>query len=324
MKKALSTILSAALLLTLSAGCNAPAARDDGKISVVTTIFPEYDWVRRIAGSDNEDLDITLLTDNGVDLHNFQPSTEDILMISECDIFIYVGGESDQWVNDALDNATNDDMIVINLLDILGERARIEETVEGMQAEDEDAGVGDDEEEYDEHVWLSLNNAVLFVEAIKDALIRADSEDKDLYENNAEAYINEIKALNDRYLETVARADHNTLIFGDRFPFVYLVKDYGLDYYAAFSGCSAETEASFETIVFLSRKMDELKLDHILIIDGSDDGIARTIVENTSSGKANIIRLDSMQSVDKDDIESGISYLSIMEANLAVIEEALS
>lgn len=319
MRKTATLLISALLASAALAGCSVKSPEDNGKPDIVATVFPEYDWVMNVAGDKADQFDITLLTDNGVDLHSFQPSTDDILTISECDIFIYVGGESDKWVDDALKNATNKDMIVIDLLDVLGDRAKVEEAVEGMQEEDEE-----EEEEFDEHVWLSLDNAALFTEVIADALSQIAPDDSAVFEANAADYITKLNELDARYEQTVADSDTDTLVFGDRFPFRYLTDDYGIDYYAAFAGCSAETEASFETIVFLAEKMDELDLHYIITIDGSDPSIARTIVDTTSAGDAQILTLDSMQSVTGDDIESGTTYLGIMESNLAVLAQALS
>ncbi|WP_294214014.1 metal ABC transporter substrate-binding protein [Pseudobutyrivibrio sp.] len=296
------------------------AANTDG-ISVVTTIFPEYDWVRQIVG-DSANVDITMLLDNGVDLHSYQPNAEDIMKISTCDVFIYVGGESDEWVDDALKEATNKDMVVVDLLDVLGDSVKEEEVVEGMEAEEEAEG-GEEEVEYDEHVWLSLKNTQTLVTAISDALGTVDAENASVYAENAAKYNEELAALDAQYQDAVDAANVNTILFGDRFPFRYLTDDYGLDYYAAFVGCSAESEASFETITFLAGKVDELGLNSVLTIENSDQKIAETIIVNTNSKDAKILTLDSMQSTTSADVEAGATYLGIMENNLSVLKEAL-
>lgn len=299
------------------------AATNTDGISVVTTIFPEYDWVRQIVG-DVEGVDITMLLDNGVDLHSYQPNAEDIMKISTCDVFIYVGGESDEWVDDALNEATNKDMVVVDLLDVLGDSVKEEEVVEGMEAEEEEGEEeGEEEVEYDEHVWLSLKNAQTFVTAISDALSTVDSANATAYADNAAKYNDELSALDGKYEEAVKAANVNTILFGDRFPFRYLTDDYGLDYYAAFVGCSAESEASFETITFLAGKVDELGLKNVLTIENSDKKIAETIIANTNSKDANILTIDSMQATTSADVESGATYLGIMESNLSVLKEAL-
>lgn len=297
---------------------------EDSKIKVVTTIFPEYDWVKSVAGEDNANVDLTMLLDNGVDLHSYQPTARDIMKISECDLFIYVGGESDTWVDRALKEASNKNMKVINLLDVLGDTVKEEEVKEGMEAEEEEEGEKSEEEpEYDEHVWLSLKNAKVLCKAIADDLCEIDPENKDLYTQNEEAYVTKLDTLDQEYQATVDAATQKTLLFGDRFPFRYMVDDYGLDYYAAFVGCSAETEASFETIKFLSEKVDELRLKNIMTIEKSDQKIAKTIIENTKGKNQNILTLDSMQSVTSDDVKNGTTYLSVMEKNLKVLKEAL-
>ncbi len=263
-----------------------------------------------------------MLLDNGVDLHSYQPTADDIVKISTCDLFIYVGGESDDWVTDALQEAVNQDMVVINLLDVLGDAVKEEEVVEGMEAEDEEEEE-EEEVEYDEHVWLSLNNAAVLCRYIADQLAIIDAENSETYSTNAAAYIEQLNTLNDAYQAAVDAATVKTVLFGDRFPFRYLVDDYGLTYYAAFVGCSAETEASFETIVFLAEKVDELGLHAILQIETADGSIANTIRENTVSKDQSILTLDSMQSTTSADVEGGVTYLSIMEQNLDVLRAAL-
>ena len=294
-------------------------------------------------GDEADRAEITMLLDSGVDLHNYQPTVDDIIKISNCDLFIYVGGESDGWVEDALAGAANKNMTVINLLEVLGYAAREEELIEGMEAghgkdghgEDEheegDYGEGDAEEndhedgeaEYDEHVWLSLKNASVFCRCIADTLGSLDAERKDSYEANAAAYIEKLDELDQAYQDAADATSVKTLLFGDRFPFRYLVDDYGLDYFAAFTGCSAETEASFETIVFLAGKADELGLSAIMQVEGSDGSIARTVRDNTASKDQAILTLDSMQGTTFEDVEAGATYLSVMENNLDVLRKAL-
>ena len=332
MKKMLTKIaavLMSAFMLTACAGQgsgNALAGSSD-KLQIVTTIFPEYDWVMQILGDKAADADVTMLLDSGVDLHSYQPTAEDILKIAGCDVFIYVGGESDGWVDDALAEAVNKDMIVINLLEVLGDSVKEEEVVEGMQEEDEhdhDHEEEEEEVEYDEHVWLSLRNASVLCDAITDALAKADVDNASVYQTNNEAYKAQLAALDEQYKEAVSGASFDTLLFGDRFPFRYLTDDYNLNYYAAFVGCSAESEASFETIVFLADKTDELGLNSIMIIESSDGKIAQTIRDNTEDKNQEIYVLDSMQAVTSDDVKNGVTYLSIMTDNLEVLKKALN
>ena len=410
MKKNIAAIMTASVLaVSALAGCGSSAksaatttaaetaakAEESRKLSIVTTIYPEYDWVKEILGSNAEHAELTMLLDNGVDLHSYQPTAEDIMKIADSDLFIYVGGESDGWVKDALKEATNEDMKVINLLETLGENVKEEEMVEGMQegehhhdhGEEHDHEDGDhdhehegaeaehdhededhdhehegaeaehdhedgdhdhehesaeaehdhehgeaehehhhdhgDEPEYDEHVWLSVRNAKVLCTAIEEALAELDAENAESYAANLKSYSEKLDSLDQEYQAAVDGAAVKTLLFGDRFPFRYLVDDYGLDYYAAFVGCSAETEASFETISFLSQKVDELGLEAIMTIEGPEHKIAETIKENTKTKDQQILTMDSMQATDAEDVAAGVSYLSIMTENLEVLKAAL-
>ena len=505
MKKIITLVLALAMAVSLFTGCgkknNAETGESDpNKLSVVTTIFPEYDWVREILGGKAESTDLTMLLDNGVDLHSYQPTADDIVKISDCDLFIYVGGESDEWVKNVLKNAANRKMKVINLLEMLGDSVKTEETVEGMQEDGHDHGHSHDEqltendiedrtlsdfagawkslhpfllngdldkfcehraeededssttkvtywekykaswqcdaekisingdtitftyadgktvsaeytyagyqpkrndegkirsvryqfettsadapkyvqfndhghepgeaehfhiyfgndgfdalmsgktnpffvkdalsaedildelmghdhgEEKDEHVWLSLKNAKTLVGAIADALQELDPDNKDTYAANASAYIEKLSALDGAYQSAVDGAARKTVLFGDRFPFRYLVDDYGLRYYAAFAGCSAETEASFETVSFLAKKVDELGLPCVLTIEGKNHKLAETIVQSTAGKNQKVLTMDSMQSMTSKDAANGATYLSVMEQNLSVLKEAL-
>lgn len=327
MKKYISLFIAAILMagsLTACSSGEGTTDQDSNTIQIVTTIFPEYDWVQNILGDNPANAEVTLLLDNGVDLHSYQPTAEDILKISTCDLFLYVGGESDEYVEDALQEAANKDMVVINLLDVLGDKAKEEELVEGMEMEvEEEDDSEEDEPEFDEHVWLSLRNASLFCDSISEALASIDAENADIYKTNTESYKEKLQALDEEYQNTVSKASVKTLLFGDRFPFRYLVDDYDLDYYAAFTGCSAETEASFQTIAFLAQKVDELSLESVMTIEGSDQKIAETIIQNTVSKNQKILSLNSMQSATSNDSQNGTSYLSVMESNLDVLKEAL-
>ena len=321
MKKILALLLALWIPAAVLSGC---APQDDSaasnKLNIVTTIFPAYDWVREILGDETDRAEITTLLDSGVDLHSYQPTVDDIVKISDCDLFLYVGGESDGWVEDALKNAPNKDRKVIRLLDVLGDSAKAEETVEGMQEEEHDQ---EEEAEYDEHIWLSLKNAQVLVAAISEALQETDPARKDTYAANAATYAEKLSALDGEYRAAVDSGKYKTLLFGDRFPFRYLADDYGLDYYAAFPGCSAETEASFETVSFLAGKMDALGLPCVLTIEGTQHKIAETIVQNTAQKNQQVLTMDSMQAVTANDAASGVSYLSIMEKNLSVLKKAL-
>ena len=345
-KSVTSATSSAAASSTASTKSEAKTDDANKKFSVVSTIFPEYDWIRQLVGDKKDNYEITYLLDKGVDLHSYQPTAEDIAKIANCDFFVYVGGESDGWVDDALKESKNDKMQVVNLLETLGKNVKPEEVVEGMQEEDEhdhdhedadhdhedkekdhnheDADHDHEEEtEYDEHVWLSLRNATALVNTLAEKLQTIDPENKDYYAGTAADYTAKLGDLDSRYLATIKKAKVKTVLFGDRFPFRYLVDDYGLKYYAAFVGCSAETEASFETVAFLAKKTDDLKLKSVLVIENSDQKIAKKIVETTKDKNQNIVVLNSMQSITNEDIANGATYLSIMESNLKALASAL-
>ncbi|MBR1506870.1 MAG: zinc ABC transporter substrate-binding protein [Eubacterium sp.] len=333
-KKFVCFMVAISLIVAMCTGCSGAASgatAGSGKLKVVTTIFPEYDWVKEItAGVDS--VDITLLMDTGADLHSYQPTAEDIMKVGTADVFIYVGGESDGWVDDALKNAVNKDMTVINLMDVLKESVKEEEVVEGMQEEEhEDAdedheqthGDAEEEVEYDEHVWLSLKNAKVVVSSIAESLSAKDSANSQKYTANADAYIAKLDTLDQEYQKAVDEGSFDTLLFGDRFPFRYMVDDYDIRYFAAFVGCSAETEASFETIKFLADKVDELGLTHVLTTEKTDGKIAKTIIDTAKASDVKVLAMDSMQSVTITEVEGGETYYSIMEKNLDVLKQAL-
>lgn len=353
MKKLLSLFIAAIIMIGCLSACSSNTAsesKNSNSIQIVTTIFPEYDWVMNILGENPANAEVTMLLDNGVDLHSYQPTVDDILKISTCDLFIYVGGESDEWVEDALSDAENENMIVLNLLEILGDSVKEEEVVEGMQEEEghdhdredsdheeehdhdyEDTGHEEEQDhrheegevEYDEHVWLSLRNASVLCDRIASAIESLDPDHKAVYSNNVTAYKEQLHTLDREYKTAVSGSEIKTLLFGDRFPFRYLVDDYGLNYYAAFAGCSAETEASFETIVFLAEKVDELGMHAVMTIEGKDHSIAETIIQNTKTKDQTVLTMNSMQGTTANDVQDGAAYLSIMEENLSVLTEAL-
>lgn len=316
MKRIFSVILCAALLAACFAGCGANSVKND-KYKIITAIYPEYEWVRQIVG-DTENVELSLLLDKGVDIHSFEPTAKDIVDISAADMFIYNGGESDKWVDDVVRNAQNKELTPVNLLEELGSGAKEEAVVEGMQAEEDDSGSG--ETEYDEHIWLSLKNAAVLCRRICAKLAEKDPAHKADFEKNTQAYLAQLSALDARFEDTVKTAKTKTLVFADRFPFRYLTDDYGLRYYAAFSGCSAESEASFQTLVFLADKLNSLHLGKLLVIDGSDQKIADAVIKTAKAKEVRVLTLDSMQS----SAASGDTYLGIMEKNLAVLQDALN
>jgi len=291
-------------------------------LSIVATIFPQYDWVYQILGDKADFKEITLLINNRIDLHSYQPSIRDITTISACDLFIYIGGESDNWVEAILEQATNPGMIVIKLMDVLGDRVLIDEEIDDGHHHHHHHNHND--EQFDEHVWLSLCNAIIFANEIANALSDLDPELADYYKENADLYSKQLHDLDLEYTQVVSNASRDTLLFADRFPFRYLLQDYDLNFYAAFSGCSAETEASFRTITFLAKKLDELGLTSVIVTESANISIAETVIGNSSDKNQNILVLDSMQSSNDDDRIHGTTYISIMENNLGVFKDALN
>ncbi len=305
-----------ALCLFPFAGCGGGGG--EKTFEIVCTIFPQYDWIKNVTEG-NHQIGLTLLQDSGTDLHNYQPTAADKVKILKCDLLVYVGGESDEWVEEMLsDPAKNPDMKILKLLDLID--ALDEEQVPGGEAQEE----GGEEKEKDEHVWLSLKNARKLVEAIAKELQEADPENGALYESNEKKYLAQIDGLEQEFAEATKNPARKILLFGDRFPFRYLVEDYDLSYFAAFSGCSAESEASFEVIRSLARAVDENSLPYILVLENSDKKIAEQIRSSTSGKDQTILSMNSIQSVTRAQIQSGANYLSLMRENLQTLKTALN
>ncbi len=317
LKKYLCTLFAAltALTLLLASGCDFSS---DGKLHIVCTIFPQYDWVRELTKG-VQNVEITLLEDSGADLHNFQPSAADKVSILNADLFVYTGGESDDWARTLLENAEKD-VRSLDLIEALGERALTEE--EGIEESGEHGH--EHEDEVDEHIWLSVQNAKVLVSAIREELCAVDESNAALYQSNAASYLAELSALDEAFEETVSSAKRSVLVFADRYPFRYLAHDYGLTCYAAFSGCSAESEASFATILALVKHVEENALPYVMVLENSTQGIAKQVIDNTKSKDQGILVLNSLQSVTREDIESGATYLGLMKEDLAVLKTALN
>ena len=313
-KQSLSVLLICCMFLVIPH----PSLAAGSHLQIVTTMFPIYDWIREITDG-VEGVEITMLLDSGVDLHSYQPTVSDIVKIASSDLFVYIGGESDAWVTDVRKNTTNPNQIAMNLMEILGEDIKTEETVEGMETEEQ----SEEDAEADEHIWLSLRNAQKLVKAITEALVSLDPEHAVSYQKNGAVYLAELQALDLQYSEALSHTAFRTLVFGDRFPFRYLTDDYDISYYAAFSGCSAEAEASFETIVFLAGKVDELHLPAVMTLENTKLRLAETIVANTREHDQKILALNSMQNITASLVRDGAKYLTIMRTNLEVLRQAL-
>ena len=344
-------VLAAALTFVACSAESNEKAPAQKKVSIVATIYPQYDWLKNVLGDRLDAMNLKLLIKNGTDLHSYKPSAQDIAAIASADMVVYVGGESDEWIEKALKATPKEGRVQVNLMEALGDRVKEEEVVEGMQAEEEhhhEHGEEAEEHEHehhehehaeahedhdhehaeapenDEHIWLSLKNAEILVRALADAIAKVDSTNATEYHMNAALYVAKISALDAQYRAATDSAALKTILFGDRFPFRYLVDDYGIKYFAAFVGCSAESEASFETVAFLAGKMDSLALPAIFTIDGSNGKIARAILDASKKSKDTpVLSLNSMQSVTDAQMQSGTDYLSIMQSNLEVLKKAI-
>lgn len=320
-------IILLTLLLTLALAslfaCTPEQPKSAEGIQIVVSSFPHYDWVREVMAEQIERADITLLTEKGIDPHSFQPSTKDFLAISNADLFIYGGGPSDSWAADALKNAANKNMIALNLVEELGSGVKLmgaaEETGQGHTVDDGH----DHEHEIDEHVWMSLKNAKLYTSKIAEALGEIDPEYAGAYRANAESYGAELLELDAFYDELGRQPQPKLLVVADRYPFRYLFDDYGFKYRAAFDGCSADFEASFDTIIGLAKVADEHAQDKIIVTETSNQKVAKALIENSKMPEHEILILDSMQSVSRADIDEGKSYLDTMKLNYNTLGIAL-
>jgi len=300
-------------------------ADNPGKISIVTTIFPVYDFARAVAGDQAE---LTMLVKPAAEVHSYDPSPADIIKIQDADVFIYIGGENDAWVSTILDSMDTSDKSIIRLMDAVKPVA--EETVEGMEAEEEpvtaestpkESAPAEPEIEYDEHIWTSPKNAILMVNEIAVALAKVDAQNAATYTNNAAEYTAQIQTVDDDIAGIVAASPNKLLVFGDRFPFRYLVDEFGLEYKAAFPGCSTDTEASAGTLAYLMNTIQERNIKYVYYLELSNQNIARAISEQTG---AQLLQLHSAHNVTKDDFEAGVTYVSIMQQNAENLRKGLA
>ena len=320
-KRAASLLLALCLALCLMGGCGAPAGEAAEGFRIVCTVFPPWDWLRALTAG-VPDVELTLLTDTGVEMHSYQPTVEDVAAIAGCDLFVYVGGSSDEWAAELAAEFSGESTF-FSLTEALGDRLLEEETGEGMEPEAGHAGHGAEAAELDEHVWLSLKNAAMLTEALGDTLAGLLPAYAGTIYDNCGDYCRALEELDGAYAAAVAAGRYDTLVFGDRFPFRYLTEDYHLNYYAAFPGCSADTDASFETVVFLAERVDALGLPAVLAVEGGDGAVARAVVRCVEGPAPEVLTLDAMQSVSREKIDAGYTYLSAMAGNLEILKCAL-
>ena len=331
LKKFKEKAVMLAVLLTVGtvgimsfSGCTfnnkAEETEDDSKVKIVTTIFPQYDFSRQIAG---DYADITMLLGPGEESHTYEPTPQDIITIQNADIFICVGGESEVWVDSVLDSFDQSSMKVIRMMECV--EPVEEEIVEGMEdieeAEHTESEDNAEETEYDEHVWTSIDNAQIISQAIADALCDADKDNTLVYRSNCEKYLSELSALKKQFNTVVNNAQRNTIVFGDRFPVRYFADEFGLDYYAAFPGCAEQSEPSAGTVAFLIEKVKSEEIPVVFKLELSNGKIAQTISDST---EAEVEVFNSCHNITLDDFNKGVTYIDMMTQNLSVLEKALN
>lgn len=319
MKRIAIIILMAALIMG-TYGCTMNNGNNSDKIKVVTTIFAAYDFARAVGG---DKVEVDMLIKPGTEFHSYEPTPQDIIKIKESDLFIYVGGENDEWVDEILDSL-DDEINVLKLMDCV-DRKYYEEVKDGMEEEhehdeDENHDDHDEHEEWDEHVWNSPANAISICKKTAQKLVMLDEDNTTVYEKNCNSYCDKISEIDRGFHGIVNNSVNKTLVFGDRFPLRYFVEEYGLDYYAAFPGCSANTEASAATIAFLIDKVKENNIKTVFKIELSNSNIANTIAK---ANDAKVKTFYSMHNITKEDFDNGETYCSLMQRNLDSLKEAL-
>lgn len=332
------SLLLVLLMLPVIYSCGS-GGKDDGKISVVCTLFPQYDWLREIIG-ESESVELSLIVENGTDIHSYEPTAADILEISNADMIVYLGGEADTWVSEAIERSGNEDAIKIAICECEGvELHDISSASEGHSHDhshdhyhdhdhdhDHDhSHEGHDHGTLDEHVWLSLDNAVAICKELSSAMQRLDPDGAESYEDNASEYISRLEALDSEFESLVGGVPEQErfLLFCDRFPFVYLLEDYGVEYAAAFEGCSTDVDADFATVLRLIKEADAHSLSCVAVTEGSDGALAETVLSSSENGAGDIIVFNSLQSVSRLQIAEGLSYISAMRENLEALARAL-
>ncbi len=324
MRRLLTGLLALVLAASLTA-CGHEPPQEDGRLRVVCTLFPYYDFVRQIGG---DAVDVTLLVPAGRETHSFEPTPRDVIRISEADVFIYNGGESEQWVNDILDAAGESIPCVLSMMDAA--ELYEEEYAEGMQGasghghddhDDHDHGAEDTDAAYDEHIWTSPVTAMTLCRVIADALCQADPAHAEGYRARLDDYLTELTALDETFRGVVDGGSRKLLVFGDRFPLLYFCREYGLDYRAAFHGCAGDTEPSLSTLKYLIDLVREQQIPVVYTIELSSRKVAEAIAETTG---AQVRTFHSCQTVSRAEFDSGVTYLQLMEANADALREGLS
>ena len=320
MKKRFLLILICAVLALLLYSCSSDTKSDDGKINIVCTAFPQYDWTKSIV-QDSENTNLILLNTKGTDMHSFEPSADDIIKVAESDILIIVGGEGDKWAIDAVSD--HEKTTVINLLDLLNENEKHGVLAEHDHTESCDHSHENAHESTDEHVWMSIKNADFFIRKICEVLYEKDPQNAGFYKENQKELIGQLEKLDYDFSQAIDEYEHPVMVVADRFPFKYLTDEYGIECFAAFPGCSADTDATPDTIIKLSKAVDEHNLKYIAVTENSSGKTAQAVIDNTTDKNQQTVVIDSMQSVSLKDIENGATYIGIMKQNFEAIKKLL-
>ena len=307
-------IIKGFVILFILIGLNGCHTKEEmNKITILSTSFPGYDFARAI--TKESDVEVKMLLKPGSEMHDYEPTPQDIKNIRNSDLFIYIGGDSDNWIEDVLEDIDLDKTKIVKLMDLVN--VVEEEQVEGMEEHYHE----EEEVEYDEHVWTSPINAITITNKLKDEIIKLDKDSMDLYENNANNYVEQLKNLDREFRDIVKNSKRKELLFGDRFPLRYFVMEYGLSYYAAFPGCSEQTEASAKTLAFLIQKGKEDSIPVVLKIELTSGKIAEQIAKETG---AKVLEFHTAHNISKKDFENGVTMVDIMKKNAKVLKEALN
>lgn len=324
MKKRIFSVLTAFFMMSaMLVGCASDRKKDDSedeRICIVCTTFPVYDWINNVIGAENDSFSVTLLG-GGADLHSYRPTAQDIVDIKTSDLFVYIGGASDSWTSEAAADGLGASLC---LFDVLRDDLKMEGTACGHEGEGHDEHDHDHSGEgaYDEHVWLSLRLARKAVAAISEQICELDFENAELYSKNAQKYIEELKNVDEEYENAISDYPERFVVFADRFPFLYLTEDYGIECCAAFPGCSTDIDASFETVAHLSEEVARHKKRCVLVLENSKQSIAETVFKSAGIDGETVV-VNSCQSISMNEIENGASYIEIMKSNLKSLEKAL-
>lgn len=303
MKRILGLVLTLIIILSAFCSCTNKSKTDDSKLNIVTTIFPYYDFAKNIVG---DKVNVNLLLSPGSEPHHFEPSPSQMVDIENCDLFIYTGGESDEWAE--------------SIIDGLDSKVKVLKLIDCVTTYNEEETDKTQNDEIDEHIWTSPENAIEITNIISKEIQNIDKTNADYYKQNTDSYLEELSSLDAKFQDIVDNGKKNKIVFGDRFPILYFVKQYNLDYECAFPGCSHETEPGIATINRLIDVVKEENIPVVFYLDFSNQSVANLLCEDTG---AKSLVYHSCHNVTADDFEKGVSYISLMEENAEALKEAL-